>query len=91
MPKLPENCPICGEKMEKGYVVCPESGVLWSKEKEWLALKSRKAMRIKDAEIIVGRRFRAIWNVNDMSQSEAYKCPNCKIVLFSYGEEKEKE
>jgi len=22
---------------------------------------------------------------------EAYRCPNCKIVLFSYGEETEKE
>jgi len=91
LSKLPENCPVCGEKMEKGYVVSPASAIHWSNEEKWLALKSKNSWRIKDSEIIVGSGFHVIWNVNDMSQSKGYRCPNCKIVLFSYGEEKQKE
>ena len=28
MTKLPENCPVCGEKMEKEYVMAIGKGVL---------------------------------------------------------------
>ncbi|MEM3040915.1 MAG: PF20097 family protein, partial [Nitrososphaerota archaeon] len=33
MPNLPENCPICGEKMEEGYMLS-SGNIFWSKEKK---------------------------------------------------------
>ena len=70
MPSLPENCSICGKKMEKGYVT-GDTGIFWSKEKKKISLWG--------AEVLVGGRVKMTF-----ANAEAYRCPNCKIVLFSY-------
>lgn len=72
---LPENCPICGRKMEKGNVTCPASAINWSSE--------RKSWTQSDTEILARGRFKL-----GFANAEAYRCPNCKIVLFSYEKEK---
>ena len=80
MPKLPENCPIRGNKMEKGYVNSGSEGIFWTKEKH--------TQRVPlDVETLIGHRFLGF----SIANVEANRCPNCKLVLFSYGEEKKNE
>ncbi|MCP8317640.1 MAG: hypothetical protein H3Z51_12400 [archaeon] len=76
MSKIPENCPICGEKTEKGYMICSAAHIGWNKKKKkWYST-------MRGAEIIV-------WgNAFSFTNVEAHRCPKCKIVLFSYGEKK---
>lgn len=71
-----ENCPRCGKKMERGYITAAQL-IYWSKE------KTSRWIRAGD-EHLVGSRWSG-------TCSEAYRCPNCKIVLFSYGKETGKE
>jgi len=72
LANLPENCPICGRKMEKGYVTAFSSPIFWGKEKTRWSTWS--------AEVIAGSRVQMV-NPN----AEGYMCRSCKIVLF-YGE-----
>lgn len=70
-----KKCPECGTKMEQGYVI--SEAVFWSKEKhtQWALGQER----------IIPRGFWALPNV------EAYRCMNCKLVLFHYGKPGEAE
>jgi ssDNA-binding Zn-finger/Zn-ribbon topoisomerase 1 len=63
-----EKCPECGAEMEKGYIIT--QAIRWSKEKhtQWAL----------GTELIVSWQLSAIPNV------EAYRCTNCKLVLFHY-------
>jgi len=76
--KLPENCPVCEEKMEKGYVSA-SPGIYWSKRKTAF----KRIFKGQRWEALLKGRF-AMWiaPVN----AEAYRCPNCKIVIFTYDE-----
>ena len=79
--KLPDNCPVCEEKMEKGYVSA-SPGIYWSKRK------------ITFKRFFKGLRWEALLKVPlagwIMSvNAEGYRCPNCKIVIFSYDEERD--
>ena len=76
LSKLPKDCPVCGAKMEKGYVSASPD-VYWSEKRvTWRFWRTRW-------EPLLGGRFaKWIQPVN----AEAYRCPNCKVVLFSYDE-----
>jgi len=78
LSKVPENCPVCGEKMEKGYIVWGSNSIRWSKKKRRMVL---------GAEPLITRPI----PLYSAQNAEAYRCPNCTIVLFSYGEEKKEE
>jgi len=67
LSKLPENCPICGMKMERGYVTTGMQ-IWWSKE------KTGSLARATD-EVVAG----SVWSG---TCQEAYRCLNCKIVLI---------
>jgi len=58
--------------MEKGYVVTSDPSIYWSEKPVRFAFWK--------AEVIVAGRFRLL-----PANAEAYRCRNCKIVLFSYG------
>ena len=72
--KLPKNCPACGNKMEKGYVSATPD-VYWSKNKVTM-----KFWRAHWQALLKGHFYGIMVN------AEAYRCPNCKIVIFSYDE-----
>jgi len=65
-----ENCPLCGKKMEKGYV-STQNAIDWGKKKT-------SSWNRKGEEILVG----TIWSGTCV---EGYRCLNCEIVLFHYG------
>ena len=67
MSILPEKCPFCGEKMEKGYLYTSHA-FWWSKEKT------------KKSSINNRNSNENFWF--NMSK-EAHKCPKNKIVLFT--------
>ncbi len=74
MSKLPENCPICGKRMEKGYIY-HGAGIYWTDKKQrWLP----------QVERIQGVRF-----VGAAHFLEGYRCIDCKIVLFDYAKSRE--
>jgi len=66
---ISETCPICGEKMERGYVY-HGGGIFWSKEKQKWFPRLEPIQRV---------RF-----VGYPHFLEGYRCSNCKIVIFSY-------
>ena len=71
LSKVPEKCPVCGEKMEKGYVASPIPAINWSKEKkDWNLWGSENLIRGK-------------YQLGNAC-AEAYRCPNCRIVIFNY-------
>lgn len=53
--ELSDNCPICSEKMEKGYLRCLELwGWGWVKEKKtWTMGWCIKARRCRNCKIII--------------------------------------
>jgi hypothetical protein len=67
-----ETCPLCGAKMEKGFVTTART-IYWS-EKE-----TNSWTRAGD-ENLAGSR----WSGTCIA---AYRCPKCKIVIFSYKQE----
>ncbi len=74
MSKLPENCPICGKEMKKGYIIAAPA-IHWSDKKfKWYSMGLEEY-------VIAGSRLGFGVGV------EAYRCPNCKIALFSYEKE----
>ena len=74
MFKLPENCPFCGEKTEKGYV-CAVTAIGWSKHKPGTII-------LDNDHVLVG-------DYLSSTAVEGRKCPSCKIVLFSYEKQRE--
>ena len=65
-------CPLCGSKMEKGYIA--SKIISWSKIKTW----SFKGLF--GGEIIVSKGY-----PYHITNVEAYRCRKCKLVIFRYG------
>ena len=75
MSQMLEYCPICKAKMELGYISAVSS-IGWSEEKpDPLFLRS---------EDLVGR-------TGSCTIEVASRCPDCKIVIFSFGTKVERE
>ena len=75
MTKLPENCPICGKKMEKGYL------------RTGGAIYGGQIVKWRTPEM---SRYRGVVKLGSGLISVdlgGVRCKNCKIVLFGYGEE----
>lgn len=73
--KAIEVCPLCGSKMEKGYVA--SKMISWSDKK----IKNLSLKGLFSGELIVSRGYPyLIVNV------EAYRCRKCKLVIFRYEE-----
>jgi len=78
-----ENCPKCGSKMEKGYIITfrmasrdeyhGNDSIIW-KEKRPGLMMTELGFRLLPTRIYE-------------SYSEAYRCQNCKLILLHYGEE----
>jgi len=68
-------CPLCGSKLEKGYVA--SKIISWSDKK----IKNLSLTGLFSGEQIVSKGYPyPIVNV------EAYRCKKCKLVIFRYGE-----
>jgi len=74
LAKLPDNCPVCGNKLERGYVSASPD-IYWSEE---------KIKFLGHWEALLGGHF-GKWIM--MVNAEASRCPDCKIVLFAYKKE----
>jgi hypothetical protein len=72
--KLPEDCPFCGEKTEKGYVRAV-TAIGWSEYKSGTVI-------LDNDHILIGDHFSS-------TSVEGRKCPSCKIVLFTYERQRE--
>jgi hypothetical protein len=78
MVELPEICPICGGKTERGVIRVGGGGigarVVWGKpdSSRWFG----GGETLKNSFLVTDF-FRGV------------RCPRCKIVIFNYGEEKE--
>jgi hypothetical protein len=74
-----EVCPVCGSKLEKGYVA--SKVISWRDRKisNWWEWPPKGLL---SGEVIVsgGFPYMSIINV------EAYRCKKCKIIIFRYGE-----
>lgn len=80
MSKLPENCPFCGSKLERGYVFNPwAAGLFWSREKRtfW---DREKIWSVKRLERLTRD---SSWSP---AGSIASRCPHCMMVFMPYGE-----
>ena len=69
-----EVCPLCGSKLERGYVTLTSAA--WSDKKisnwSWKGLWA--------GEMIVGKGF--AYFINNV---EAQRCKKCKLIIFRYG------
>lgn len=89
MSKLPENCPVCGAKIEKGYFFLTPSS-MWGASDLWSTVKpERTLVGTPDPKDYV----EIMWSKTLIPQREAndimkgYRCTNCKLVLFFYEKE----
>ncbi len=74
---LPENCPICGQKMEKGTLRAKGRGVgIWWGPPNW----GRR-----------GRGGEPLWGGLVKADLVGARCANCKVLLLRYGETETKE
>jgi predicted RNA-binding Zn-ribbon protein involved in translation (DUF1610 family) len=75
-----EDCPVCGSKLERGYIA--SKAISWRDRKisNWWPPKGLLA-----GELIVSGGFpwQKIINV------EAYRCRKCRLIIFRYGEAKD--
>jgi hypothetical protein len=63
------KCPKCGGPLEKGYIHAPR-GIYWDTEKhDWNVLFSEELLS----------QFALT-----MPKAQGFRCPKCKLVLFSY-------
>ena len=70
-----EICPLCGSKLEKGYVASKLAA--WSDKK----ISNWSFKGLFGGEMIISRGYPyLIKNVG------AYRCRKCKLVVFQYGE-----
>ena len=74
-----EVCPLCGSKLEKGYVA--SKVIAWSAKKisNWWPPQGLLA-----GEVIVSGGFPYVSIIN----VEAYRCKKCKLIIFRCGEAK---
>ena len=70
MSRLPEKCPVCGEKIEKGILRAEGGGVgiLRWRTPEMSSLNGGERLAFNILAVDVG----------------AVRCRNCKIVIFSH-------
>jgi hypothetical protein len=74
---LPDKCPICGSKMEKGFLVSRTS--YWStKPRKNILAYGPWHVFSEEAEVIAKEQLSSLANV------EAHRCKNCKLVIFRY-------
>ena len=69
-----ETCPLCGSKMEKGYII--SRMISWSAKKIGF-------WSFKSGEKIVSGGYPYF-----PQNVEAYRCKKCKLIIFKYGEKK---
>ena len=77
MPKLPEKCPICGERVEKGIVRAEGSGgtiVRWFKTSEISNLRGGERLKFGFLK----------------ADFDGVRCTSCKTVVLSYSQEMKK-
>ena len=75
LDKLPDKCPICKENMEKGYVIAAGPAIFWSeKPRKWTTIGFERLIVVGHPRI-------------SQANAEGYRCPKCKIVLFTYEKE----
>ena len=67
---LPDKCPICNSKMEKGFITARQ--IAWN---EQLGISAK---HFGGGEKIVALSLGALPSVG------AYRCKNCKLVIFRY-------
>lgn len=70
-----EVCPLCGSKLEKGYVA--SKMISWGNKK----IKTWSFKGLFGGEIIVSRGY-----PYHITNVEAWRCKKCKLVIFRYGE-----
>ncbi len=64
------KCPKCGALFEKGYIQAP-SGVYWDNQKHSWTTQLSEDLIDNDLAITIPNK-------------EAFRCQNCKLVLFTY-------
>jgi hypothetical protein len=64
-----KKCPECSREMEKGYII--SEAIRWSNEKHELWA--------------CGQEFVVPWQFWTLPNVKAYRCTNCRLVLFNYG------
>lgn len=80
--ELPEKCPICGAKMERGTLRSHSSAgstaVYWGPfDWGYWSSKGKKTERIGYGFVKV--------------DLKGFRCAKCKVLVLSYGEDKKKE
>jgi hypothetical protein len=77
LSKLPEKCPVCEKEMEIGILRADGTSPLI----RWF--KASEVINWMGGERLKWGLFSADFN--------GVRCKDCKIILFSYGEERQKE
>jgi len=76
-----EVCPLCGSKMEKGFITIGGGRpISWSKTPLKSNARSTLLGYPRGLETIVAVSF---WARHSL---QAYRCRKCKIMVFKYGE-----
>lgn len=65
------KCPVCGSRMERGFLIESGKGMRWDKSKRII----KKTPPIEDT--IVG--FNPSGN-----RLRAYRCKECQVIIFEY-------
>jgi hypothetical protein len=77
------KCLKCGKEMEEGWLVNPYT-IRWSSSMEKPSWAVRKHYDITETEELITPSDK-FWRIQGVA-IRAYRCPDCKIVVFSYGE-----
>jgi len=72
-----EVCPLCGSRMEKGYLA--SASAAWSERK----ISDWSLRGLWGGELVIGEGF--AFGINNV---EAYRCKKCRLVIFKYGKTK---
>jgi Zn-finger nucleic acid-binding protein len=62
------KCPKCDTEMENGYIIT--NAIRWSKKKH--------------TQVAFGQEVIVPWHITALSNVEAFRCPQCRLVLFHY-------
>lgn len=71
---LIEVCPLCGSKLERGYVA--SKMISWSDKK----ISNWYFKGLFGGEIIVSKGYPYL-----IENVEAFRCKKCKLIIFKYG------